>query len=142
MIGAATVLILLVAVFLAYNADAGLPFVPTRELKVDIANGSDLTIGNNVREGGYLVGLISNMRAVPSRNGQTEAELTLSISEKYKNIPADSQVSIRPASLLGLKYIDIVTGHSKHMLADGATLPERQTRVPVQFDDHAEHVRS
>jgi virulence factor Mce-like protein len=135
LIGAATVLILLVAVFLAYNADAGLPFVPTEELKVDIANGSDLTIGNNVREGGYLVGLISNMRAVPARNGQTEAELTLSISNKYKHIPADSQVAIRPDSLLGLKYIDLVTGRSKRMLSDGATLPETQTRVPVQFDD-------
>jgi virulence factor Mce-like protein len=135
LIGAVTVLITLVAVFLAYNADAGLPFVPTQELRVDIANGSDLTSGDTVREGGYLVGLISNMRAVPSRNGQTEAELTLQISNKYKNIPADSQVAIRPLSLLGLKYIDLVTGHSKHMISDGATLPEHQTRVPVQFDD-------
>ncbi len=135
LIGAVTVLITLVAVFLAYNADAGLPFVPTQELRVDIANGSALTIGDSVREGGYLVGLISNMRAVPSRNGQTQAELTLQISSKYKNIPADSQVAIRPLSLLGLKYIDVVTGHSKKMLADGATLPEKQSRVPVQFDD-------
>jgi virulence factor Mce-like protein len=135
LIGAVTVLIALVAVFLAYNADAGLPFVPTQELRVDIANGSALTIGDDVREGGYLVGQISNMRAVPARNGQTEAELTLEISDKYKNIPADSQVAIRPLSLLGLKYIDLAIGHSKKMISDGATLPEKQTRVPVQFDD-------
>jgi virulence factor Mce-like protein len=135
LIGAVTVLITLVAVFLAYNADAGLPFVPTQELKVDIANGSDLTIGDTVREGGYLVGQITNMRAVPLRNGQTGAELTLQISDKFKDIPADSQVAIRPLSLLGLKYVDLVTGRSKHNLADGATLREAQTRVPVQFDD-------
>ena len=40
LIGAVTVLIAIIAVFLAYNANTGLPFVPTRELKVDIANGS------------------------------------------------------------------------------------------------------
>ena len=59
LIGAVTVLVLLVAVFLAYNANEGLPFVPTRELKVDIANGSELVAGNDVREGGYLIGLVS-----------------------------------------------------------------------------------
>jgi phospholipid/cholesterol/gamma-HCH transport system substrate-binding protein len=135
LIGAVTVLIALVAVFLAYNADSGLPFVPTQELKVDVSDGSALTIGNDVREGGYLVGQISDMRPVLLKNGQTGAQLTLQISEKYKNIPADSQVAIRPLSLLGLKYVDLVTGHSKHDLSDGATLPEAQTRVPVQFDD-------
>jgi virulence factor Mce-like protein len=135
LIGAVTVLVTLIAVFLAYNAASGLPFVPTQELRADIADGSDLTIGDTVREGGYLVGLISNMRAVPVKNGQTGAELTLQISSKYKHIPVDSQVAIRPLSLLGLKYIDLVTGHSKKLLADGATLPEAQTRVPVQFDD-------
>ena len=83
LIGAVTVLIVLVAVFLAYNANAGLPFVPTQELKVDMSDGSDLTIGNDVREGGYLVGQISNMRAVKLRDGSTGAQLTLEISEKY-----------------------------------------------------------
>jgi phospholipid/cholesterol/gamma-HCH transport system substrate-binding protein len=135
LIGAVTVLITLVAVFLAYNADAGLPFVPTQELKVDIASGSDLTPGDSVRQGGFLIGQVSNLRAVPAKNGQTQAELTLEIANKYKAIPSDSQVAIRPLSLLGLKYVDVVRGHSKKMIADGATLPETQTRVPVQFDD-------
>ena len=34
LIGAVTTLVLVVAVFLAYNANNGLPFVPTRELNV------------------------------------------------------------------------------------------------------------
>jgi virulence factor Mce-like protein len=135
LIGAVTVLITLVAVFLAYNADAGLPFVPTQELKVDIADGSALTPGDSVREGGFLIGQVSNLRAVPVKNGNTAAELTLEIASKYKYIPVDSAVAIRPLSLLGLKYVDLVRGHSKKMIPDGATLPEAQTRVPVQFDD-------
>src|SRR5581483_6033449 len=41
LVGAVTVLAILVAVFLAYNANAGLPFVPTKQLKVDIGDGSN-----------------------------------------------------------------------------------------------------
>src|SRR5579875_156972 len=51
LIGAVTVLVAIVAVFLAYNANSGLPFVPTRELKVDIANGAAVVGGNEVGEG-------------------------------------------------------------------------------------------
>ena len=56
LVGAVTVLVLLVAVFLAYNSNAGLPFVPTRELKVDLSDGANLVVGNDVREGGYRIG--------------------------------------------------------------------------------------
>jgi len=38
LIGAATVLVLIVAVFLAYNANNGLPFVPTYNLWVQLPN--------------------------------------------------------------------------------------------------------
>ena len=62
LIGAVTVLVLLVGVFLAYNANEGLPFVPTRQLKIDIGNGSELVAGNDVREGGYLIGIVSSLK--------------------------------------------------------------------------------
>jgi ABC-type transporter Mla subunit MlaD len=135
LIGAVTVLVVVIAVFLAYIAASGLPFVPTQELKADLADGANLTIGNDVREGGFLVGLISDERPVQLPDGRTVAQITMQISEKYKNIPVDSQVSPRPLSLLGLKYVDLVTGHSHKYIADGGKIPEHQTRVPVQFDD-------
>ena len=75
LIGAVTVLIVMIAVFLAYNANTGLPFVPTRELKVDIANGSNLVVGNEVRSGGFRVGVISEMKPVALPSGQTGAQL-------------------------------------------------------------------
>jgi ABC-type transporter Mla subunit MlaD len=55
LLGAVTVLVVLVAVFLAYNANSGLPFVPTRELKVDVPDGSNLVVGNDVLEGGTRI---------------------------------------------------------------------------------------
>jgi virulence factor Mce-like protein len=135
LIGAVTVLVALVAVFLAYNANQGLPFVPTRELKVDIANGSELVAGNDVREGGYLVGIISQLKPVTMANGQAGAQLTLKLDKAYGNVPVDSTISIQPRSVLGLKYLDLHKGVSHRFFADGATLPAKQTNVPVQFDD-------
>jgi phospholipid/cholesterol/gamma-HCH transport system substrate-binding protein len=135
LIGAVTVLVALVAVFLAYNANSGLPFVPTRELKVDISNGSALVAGNDVREGGYLVGLISDLKPVTMANGQTGAQLTLKLDKAYGDVPVDSTISIQPRSVLGLKYLDLHKGVSHRYFADGGTMPESQTNVPVQFDD-------
>ena len=64
LIGAVTVLVAVLAMFLAYNSNRGLPFVPTRELKVDIGDGSNLINGNDVREGGFLVGIVTKMEPV------------------------------------------------------------------------------
>ena len=75
-------LVTLVAVFLAYNANQGLPFVPTQELKVDVANAEQLVNGNEVRAGGYQIGLLSDMRPVRFPNGQVGAQLTLELSKK------------------------------------------------------------
>ena len=37
--------------------------------------------------------------------------------------------------MLGLKYVDLHTGTSHKLFADGATMPIAQTSVPVQFED-------
>jgi ABC-type transporter Mla subunit MlaD len=135
LIGAVTVLIAIVAVFLAYNANNGLPFVPTRELKVDVANGSAVVTGNDVEVGGFRVGIVSDMRPVVLPTGQVGAQLTLKLNTANGRVPVDSTATIRPRSALGLKYVDLHLGTSTQVFADGATLPVTQTSVPVQFDD-------
>ena len=130
-----TVLAILVAVFLAYNANAGLPFVPTKELKVDMSSGSNLVVGNDVREGGFRIGLVSALRPIELANGQVGAQLTLQLNNANGAVPVDSSVSIRPESVLGLKYVDLNKGTSQKVIADGGTLPISQTSVPVQVDD-------
>ena len=135
LIGAVTVLIVLIAVFLAYNANTGLPFVPTRELKVDIANGSNLVVGNEVRSGGFRVGVISDMKPVALPSGQTGAQLTLNLDQAHGKVPVDSTATIQPLSVLGTKYLDLHTGTSSKVISDGGLLPLGQTHVPVQFDD-------
>jgi virulence factor Mce-like protein len=135
LVGAVTVLVVMVAVFLAYNANRGLPFVPTKQLKVDISNGSNLVAGNDVREGGFRIGLVTKLKPIELPSGQVGAQLTLQLSQSNGTVPSDSTVTIRPRSVLGLKFIDLHKGTSSKMIPDGGTIPISQTSVPVQFDD-------
>jgi virulence factor Mce-like protein len=135
LVGAVTVLAVMVAVFLAYNANAGLPFVPTKELKVDIANGSNLVVGNDVREGGFRIGLVSDLKPIQFPSGVVGAQLTLKLDQANGSVPVDSTAAIRPRSVLGLKYVDLEKGSSRRLIPDGGVLPVSQTSVPVQFDD-------
>ena len=134
LVGAVTVLVVNVAVFLSYNANQGLPFVPTKQLKVELENGANLLPGNEIREGGYRIGVVQDMKARPLPSGKVGAVATLKIDQKSSDIPVDSSVAIRPRSVLGLKYVELTRGRSKELFRDGATMPVEQTRFPVELD--------
>ena len=67
LVGAVTVLVTIVAVFLSYNANSGLPFVPTYDLKANLPNAAQLVKGFEVRIGGARVGVISKIDAEAAR---------------------------------------------------------------------------
>ena len=64
MVGAITTLIAVVAVFLAYNANNGLPFVSVYRVSVEIPNSARLVRNNEVRLGGHRVGVVESIEAV------------------------------------------------------------------------------
>ena len=64
MVGAITTLIVIVAVFLAYNANNGLPFVPVYRVSVVVPNAARLVPNNEVRIGGTRVGVVESIDAV------------------------------------------------------------------------------
>src|SRR4051795_1610637 len=136
LIGAATTLVVLVAVFLAYNANAGLPIVPTYELKADVPDAANLVVGNDVRIGGTRVGSVDAIDPVVHKSGAVSAQLTLKLVRTIRPLPVDSRVIVRPRSALGLKYVQIARGRSARGLEDGATIPLRQaTPQPVEIDE-------
>jgi virulence factor Mce-like protein len=122
LVGAVTVLVVIVAVFLAYNANQGLPFVPTFELKADVPSGAKLVAGNEVREGGYRVGVVSDIKPIKLDDGTAGAQLLLKLDKKATPLPADTTLKIRPRSALGLKYVELERGTSADTLADGQTI--------------------
>lgn len=136
LIGAATVLIALVAVFLAYNANSGLPFVPTYNLKVELPSAANLVKGNEVRVGGTRVGFVETIATKRYENGRATALLTLKLDTTVDPLPKDSTVLIRPRSALGLKYVALTKGTSSEGFKDGDTLPlSAATPRPVELDE-------
>ncbi|HSD80807.1 MAG TPA: MlaD family protein, partial [Solirubrobacteraceae bacterium] len=135
LIGAATTLVVLVAVFLAYNANSGLPFVPSYTLKTQVPNAANLVVGNDVRIGGTRVGAVEAIDAKRLPDGRDVAVLTLKLETTVKPLPVDSTILVRPRSALGLKYVEITKGTSRQGFKDGATLPLRNaTPEPVEID--------
>jgi ABC-type transporter Mla subunit MlaD len=136
LVGAVTTLVVVVAVFLAYNANQGLPFVPTTALKFRVSNGANLLPGNEVREGGARIGVVDGMKPIRLPDGTVGAEASMKIDKVAGELPRDSTLDLRPRSVLGLKYVEITRGRSKDMLEDGETIPPDQVTYPVDLDDY------
>jgi virulence factor Mce-like protein len=135
LIGAATVLVVLVAVFLSYNANQGLPFVPSYTIKARVPNAANLVVGNEVRIGGARVGAVSAIETERLPDGTSIAVLNLKLERSAEPLPVDSTVLIRPRSALGLKYVELTRGRSRRGYEDGATMPLTAARpTPVEFD--------
>jgi virulence factor Mce-like protein len=136
LIGAATILVVLVAVFLAYNANQGLPFVPTYSLAAETPSAANLVRGNEVRIGGTRVGSVDRIEVQRQDDGTSIAVLGLKLERSVSPLPKDSTVIIRPRSALGLKYVELTRGRSREGFEDGDTIPLAQaTPAPVEFDE-------
>jgi ABC-type transporter Mla subunit MlaD len=136
LIGAATTLVVLVAVFLAYNANRGLPFVPTYKLKAELPSAANLVVGNDVRIGGARVGFVNGIEARRLDDGSSIAVLDLKLDREVAPLPRDSTLLVRPRSALGLKYVEITRGTDSQGYEDGDTIPlSAATPTPVEFDE-------
>src|SRR5688572_8306934 len=155
MVGAITTLIVIVAVFLAYNANQGLPFVPTYRVSVELPNASRLIKNNEVRIGGHRVGVVESIEAVhPDAEGETEtnaaatdqavstgttsdatvARLNLKLDKAVDPLPQDSTFRVRYRSSFGLKYLEITRGDGE-AAPEGHVFPVTQTVEQTEFDD-------
>jgi virulence factor Mce-like protein len=136
LVGAVTLLVTIVAVFLSYNANTGLPFVPTYDLKANLPNASQLVEGFEVRIGGARVGQISKIEPKRREDGSTYAQVTMKLDKEIEPLPADSTLLVRPRSALGLKYLELTPGSGRAGFPAGSTIPIRQARPEVvELDD-------
>jgi ABC-type transporter Mla subunit MlaD len=139
LIGAVTLLIAIVAVFISYNANQGLPFVPTYQLKVELPTGAKLVPGNEVRAGGFRVGSVEKITSVRRRvDGEVRsiAQLDLQLDKEIEPLSVDSSFGVRPRSALGLKYIEVTPGRAERTFEDGATVPLRNAgEITPELED-------
>ncbi|EHN09152.1 putativeMce family protein [Patulibacter medicamentivorans] len=135
LLGAAAVLIGVVAVVLSYNANKGLPFIKTYDLEMNVKNAKKLTTGVDVRIGGKRVGQVNGIEAVKARDGHTFARLALKLDSNIAELSADTTARIRPRSAIGAKFVELTPGRSARKLAAGGTIRESSTSASVDFDE-------
>jgi virulence factor Mce-like protein len=136
LIGAITTLIVVVAVFLSYNANNGLPFVPTYNVKVELPEASGLQPSNQVRIAGQRVGIVGSLAAHENpRTGRVTAIATLKLEKKVQPLPADTRAVVQSVSAVGLKYLELEKGSARATLKAGQTIPIAQTREPVDIEE-------
>jgi ABC-type transporter Mla subunit MlaD len=136
LIGGVAILVTIVAVFLSYNANHGLPFVPTYDIKVVLPDGSGLIKGNEVRDGGNRVGAIASIKPYVKADGTGAALIDVHLDKQFGPLPRDTTFRVRPRSSIGLKYLDLVRGEAKATYAEGATIPlDPAATRPVEIDD-------
>jgi len=136
LIGAITTLIVVVAVFLSYNANNGLPFVPTYNIDVELPEASGLQESNQVRIAGTRVGVVSSLSAKQDpKTGRVVAIAHLKLEKKFEPLPANTRAVVQSISAIGLKYLELEKGSSSQTLPAGHTIPVAQTREPVNIDE-------
>jgi virulence factor Mce-like protein len=146
LVGAVTVLVVVVAVFLSYQANQGLPFVPTYKVSAELPDADSLVPGNDVRIGGIRVGQIKSVEPVtvddaPCPNDPTRqctdqvAKVNMVLNQDLDPLPDDSSLVVRAKSALGLKYLEIDRGNSSQGYKPGATIPLTAAHPePVEID--------
>jgi virulence factor Mce-like protein len=135
LIGAVTTLIVVVAVFLSYNANNGLPFVPTYNIKVALPQASGLQPSNQVRIGGTRAGIVGSLSPhLDPVTGRVTAIANLKLEKSVEPLPADTKAIVLSVSAIGLKYLELEKGSSPQKLRAGQVIPLSQTREPVDID--------
>jgi ABC-type transporter Mla subunit MlaD len=135
MVGAITTLIVILAVFLAYNANNGLPFVPSYRISAQVPNAATLVPGNDVRIAGVRVGFVEDVVPVQHENGRVTAKADLKLDKSVEPIPKGSTVVVRAQSALGLKYLEIDRSNNPNGYPEGSILGLSAAHPrPVEYD--------
>ena len=135
LVGALTVLVTVVAVFLSYNANQGLPFVPTYNVNVTVPDAAALIRGNEVRVGGVRVGIVKTIQPVKGPDGHPVARLLLQLNKTVEPIRSDTTLIVRPRSPLGLKFLEVTPGKHGKPIPPNGVLPLSQAKTPVELTD-------
>src|SRR5690242_18368887 len=125
LIGTITILVVVVAVYLSYIAENGLPFVPTYNINVQVANAAELVKNADVRVGGARVGQVLTITPEPASRTWPHpyAKLGLSLQQSLEPLARNTRYQVRLASVLGGKYLELFPGNSRGPgVPDGGTL--------------------
>ncbi len=142
LIGAITTLIVVVAVYLSYNANNGLPFVPTYNIKVALPEASGLEASNQVASAARAWAWSKNDAHAGPEDRARHGDRDLKLEKEAEPLPVDTKAIVQSVSSIGLKYVQLDKGTSQRELkirADDPGHPGARTgehRRPLQHVQH------
>jgi phospholipid/cholesterol/gamma-HCH transport system substrate-binding protein len=127
---AGAVIAIIVGIAAKINIDFAAPWTSTHTLRMQVVDADGIAVSSDVRIAGRLVGQVTSVRS----DGDYST-VTFHVDNSEWPLPADTTASIRLATLLGQKYVQLEPGRdgSQH-LGDGATIGLQRTRPVVDFD--------
>jgi len=117
LVGLIVVAVLTAGCFELLRVYNGIPFVPYRTAYISVPTVGNLLGHDAVRIGGVRVGQVLSIDI--GSDGRPRVQLQL---DPGTRLPADTSVAIRASGLLGARYVALTPGHSRRLLADGATI--------------------
>jgi virulence factor Mce-like protein len=128
-VAAGVLLGLIVGLMATINLTYGAPWAPTHTMVAQVTDADSMSVGSDVRIAGRLVGQVTTVQAAGDHTN-----VTFHVDTADWPLPADTTASVRLATLLGQKYIQLNPGHSSEQMADGAILGVQSTKPVVDFD--------
>ena len=127
--GAGLVMAVVVGLMATINLQFGAPWSGAHTVTAQVSDADSMSVGSDVRIAGRLVGQVTAIEAAGDH-----ADITFHVDDAEWPLPADTSASVRLATLLGQKYVQLNPGHSSQPLADNAVISLRMTRPVVDFD--------
>ncbi|TMC50183.1 MAG: MCE family protein [Chloroflexi bacterium] len=129
-IAAGIVIAFIVLVMGWININSAAPWSRTHTLTMQVSDADGIGGTSDVRIAGRLVGQVTDIASHGSYSS-----VVFHVDDSEWPLPADTSASIRLATLLGQKYVELQPGHDKQRhLADNATIGLSATRPVVDFD--------
>lgn len=112
-LGGLAILVAVAAIYIVYNAAAGLPFAPKYEVDAVIPDAESLGKVGDVRLAGVLVGQVHERHIRTEPDGTTSAVLELALDPDLEPLPTDTSLRMRANSALGGSYVELLPGSSR-----------------------------
>jgi virulence factor Mce-like protein len=127
---AGVVIGVIVAIMAKINLDFAAPWTSTHTVAMRVVDADGISVSSDVRIAGRLVGQVTGINSDGSFS-----TVTFHVDDSEWPLPADTTASIRLATLLGQKYVELQPGtDGKNKLADNAVIDLPRTKPVVDFD--------
>jgi len=127
--GAGVLIAIVVGLMATINLQYGAPWAASHTVTAQVSDADSMSVGSDVRIAGRLVGQVTSVQEVGSH-----ANIIFHVDDSDWPLAVDTTASVRLATLLGQKYIQLNPGHSSHAMGDGATIGLQSTKPVVDFD--------